>query len=143
MNWPQTFDSRLASWYLLRQHTQHADLKHSLEQINRWWFQTPWRAYHLHWDDYEVWPDPWQLLSDNLYCDVARGLGIMYTISLLDRADLANAELVLTSEGHNLVQVCQTKYILNWDRDTVVNINLTSSPKRKLTLSQLKTKYNL
>lgn len=103
----------------------------------------PWRPYHLHWDDFATWPDPWELLSDNIYCDVARGLGIMYTISLLDRADFADAELVLTDEGHNLVQVCQTKYILNWDQDTVVNINLTSSPKRKLTLGQLKTKYNL
>jgi hypothetical protein len=34
-----------------------------------------------------TWPDPWQLLSDDVYCEVARGLGILYTITLLDRAD--------------------------------------------------------
>lgn len=103
----------------------------------------PWRPYHLHWDDEDTWPDPWQLLSDNMFCDVARGLGIMYTISLLDREDLAAAELILTTDGYNLVQVCQTKYILNWHPDSIVNINLTPTAKRKLTLSQLKTKYNL
>ena len=67
----------------------------------------------------------------------------MYTISLLDHKDLTDAELILTTEGHNLVQVCQTKYILNWQSDTIVNINLAPIIKRKLTLNQLKTKYNL
>jgi hypothetical protein len=68
-----------------------------------------------------MWPDPWQLLSDNVYCDLARALGILYTISLLDRADMADAELVLTEDGDNLVQVAKEKYILNWNPDSVVN----------------------
>jgi hypothetical protein len=51
-------------------------------------------------------------------------LGILYTITLLERADLASASLVLTVSGHNLVTVDKTKYILNWHPDTVVNTNL-------------------
>jgi hypothetical protein len=96
----------------------------ALNHINRWWFNTPWTPYYLHWDDQPTWPNPWQLLSDNIYCEVARGLGILYTITLLERADLASARLVLTESGHNLVLVGQTKYILNWDLDSVVNNNL-------------------
>lgn len=143
MNWPLTFESRLTHWTALRQQSKTDDIETALASVNRWWFRVPWRPYHLHWDDEDTWPDPWQLLSDNMFCDVARGLGIMYTISLLDREDLAAAELILTTDGYNLVQVCQTKYILNWHPDSIVNINLTPTAKRKLTLSQLKTKYNL
>jgi hypothetical protein len=68
-----------------------------------------------------IWPNPWQLLSDNVYCEVARGLGILYTITLLDRADMAPARLVLTDAGRNLVLVAKEKYILNWDAGNIVN----------------------
>lgn len=121
--WPDTFGDRLTSWTQLRNHTQALPVEHALEQINQWWFQTPWRPYYLHWDDMPTWPDPWQLLNDNVYCDLARALGILYTITLLNRADLATAELVLTESGHNLVLVNKTKYILNWASNNVVNNN--------------------
>jgi hypothetical protein len=119
--WPQTFDARLASWNQLRDSCQKFPIETALETINHWWSHAPWRPYYLHWDDQATWPDPWQLLSDNVYCDLAKALGILYTISLLDRADMADAELVLTEEGDNLVQVAKEKYILNWSPNTVVN----------------------
>jgi hypothetical protein len=119
--WPRTFGDRLASWNLLRVQCQDLPIQSALTEINRWWYQTPWKPYYLHWDDNLSWPDPWQLLSDNIYCEVARSLGILYTISLLERADMADAELVLTEEGDNLVLVAKEKYILNWNPDSVVN----------------------
>jgi hypothetical protein len=140
--WPRTFELRLDAWANLRQQLQALPAQQALTQINDWWFQTPWRAYHLHWDDQADWPDPWELLSDDIYCDVARGLGILYTISLLNHADLTDAELVLTDEGHNLVLVCQRKYILNWDTDTIVNTNRKLEIKRCLTQPQVQQKYN-
>jgi len=81
-------------------------------------------------------------LSDNLYCDVARGLGILYTISLLDHPDLTDAELVLTDEGHNLVLVNKRKYILNWATENIVNTNHKLEIKKRLTQSQMQDKYN-
>jgi len=119
--WPTTFDARLDSWTQLRDHAQHLPLESALTTINQWWFSAPWQPYHLHWDDQSTWPDPWQLLSDNVYCDLARGLGILYTVSMLDRADTADLELVLTEEGNNLVLVAKEKYILNWSPGNVVN----------------------
>jgi hypothetical protein len=140
--WPKTFQLRLDAWASLRQQIQNESAEHALATINQWWFNTPWRAYHLHWDDRATWPDPWELLSDNLYCDVARGLGILYTISLLDHADLTDAELVLTDEGHNLVLVNKRKYILNWDADNIVNTNHKLEIKKHLTQHQVQQKYN-
>ena len=119
--WPATFDARLASWTQLRNHCQNLPLESALAAVNAWWFTAPWQPYYLHWDDQPGWPDPWQLLSDNVYCDLARGLGIVYTISMLDRTDMADARLVLTEPGTNLVLVAKEKYILNWEADNVVN----------------------
>ena len=133
MIWPATFSARLESWNLLRDQCINLPVASALEDINAWWFRTPWPAYHLHWDDSESWPDPWQLLSDNIYCELARGLGILYTITLLDRADLAPAELVLTAESGNLVLVTPEKYILNWASDTIVNTNLDTQKLRQYT----------
>jgi hypothetical protein len=136
--WPRTFAERLESWNQLRQQTATCDVESALGQINAWWFQTPWRAYHLHWDDRATWPDPWQLLSDDLYCPLARGLGILYTITMLDRADLQDAVLVEVNSD-NLVQVAKKKYILNWDADTILNINLAGSRTRhSVTQEQIK-----
>jgi hypothetical protein len=135
--WPQTFSDRLASWNLLRDQCQNLSAESSLQDINRWWFRAPWRPYYLHWDDQATWPDPWQLLSDDIYCELARGLGILYTITLLERADLASASLVLTDSGHNLVVIDKTKYILNWHPDTVVNTNLELNVLRKYQQHQI------
>ena len=121
--WPRTFAERLESWARLREQASTADAETALAAINSWWFQTPWRAYHLHWDDRLLWPDPWQLLSDDLYCPLARGLGILYTITMLDRPDLQDAVLAEV-DSDNLVLVNKKKYILNWDPEQMLNITL-------------------
>jgi hypothetical protein len=112
-------------------------LESALKAINIWWFGAPWRPYYLHWDDQAGWPDPWQLLSDDIYCDLARGLGILYTITLLDRADMVPAELILTQDGSNLVQVAKEKYILNWESNCILNTNQAEIIKRQYQQHQI------
>lgn len=137
MIWPATFSDRLESWNQLRDQTQHLPPESALLDINAWWFRCPWKPYYLHWDDQPNWPDPWQLLSDNVYCEVARGLGILYTITLLDRADMAPVDLILTEDGTNLVQVAKEKYILNWEPDSIVNTNQEIKIKRQYQQHQI------
>jgi len=138
--WPRDFSERLESWAQLRQQCRQLDSEPALIKINQWWFQTPWTAYHLHWDDQVDWPDPWQLLSDDQYCPVARGLGIMYTIAMLDREDLQDAQMI-EYHSDNLVLVAKEKYILNWDPDQVLNISLgKSKPRRRISQEQVKQK---
>ena len=136
--WPKEFADRLTAWSALRTQVQSMECQAALEKINAWWHQTPWKPYYLHWDDQPRWPDPWQLLSDDVYCPVAKGLGILYTISMLDRADMADAELILTKDGDNLVQVAQGKYILNWSPDSVVNTFQEVKIARQLKQQQIK-----
>ena len=138
MIWPKEFADRLEAWSALRAHAQSMECQAALETINAWWHQTPWKPYYLHWDDQPRWPDPWQLLSDDVYCPVAKGLGILYTISMLDRADMTDTELVLTESGDNLVLVQERKYILNWSPDSVVNTFQEVKIVRQLKQQQIK-----
>ena len=133
--WAKTFAERLASWSNLRRQCESLDTESALTAINAWWVDAPWCPYHLHWDDRANWPDPWQLLDDNLYCSLARGLGIMYTIAMLDREDLQDAVLVEV-DGDNLVLISKEKYILNWDQDTVVNISPSYKNNTRRSIAQ-------
>jgi hypothetical protein len=136
--WPKNFADRLESWNRLRLQASTADKPAALAMINAWWFNTPWRAYYLHWDDQNTWPDPWQLLDDDMYCPLARGLGMLYTISLIDRADLQDCMLIECG-GDNLVLVPDEKYILNWDQEQIVNISPgDQNPRRSVSQSSIK-----
>jgi hypothetical protein len=140
--WPKTFDQRLSAWYSLRQTVSNLPIEICLAKINQWWFGCPWRPYYLHWDDRQAWPDPWQLLSDNIYCDLAKGLGMLYTVTMLERQDISDARLVLADSGHNLVLIQNTKYILNWEQESVVNNNLTIKTIKQYQQSEVAQQYN-
>lgn len=127
--WSKNFQDRLAAWTQLRAVCATLDTHQCLSAINSWWGEYPWTAYYLHWSDYNQWPDPWQLLEENRLCGLAKGLGILYTISMLERQDLEDACLVETDQD-NLVLVCQRKYILNWGMDSVVNTSPTDIKKQ-------------
>lgn len=122
--WLADYAQRLSAWTALRQSCQDLALSSALENINQWWQQSPWRPYYLHWDDRNDWPNPWQLLADNEYCDVARALGIVYTIHLLDRVDCSDACMICSDQG-NLVLVQDGKYVMNWKSNAIVNIEST------------------
>lgn len=107
------------------------ELPAALQQINLWWQASPWRPYYLHWDDREHWPGPWELLQENIYCDIARSLGILYTVRMLERSDCADVCMIGGDQG-NLVLVQSGKYIINWNNQLIVNI---ASPKLSVTNS--------
>jgi len=137
--WHSKFEDRLLQWSILREEAKNLSLESSLTKINLWWQQTPWVPYHLHWDDQETWPNPWELLSDNLFCDLARSLGIVYTTMMIEHPEIDKIELAC-SEETNLVLINQGKYILNWSPEELLNIS-TANIKIKKTLGSEKVRH--
>lgn len=119
--WHQNYHDRLSAWVRLREACQSQTLSLCVSSIHQWWRASPWQPYYLHWDDRASWPDPWQLLADNVFCDVARALGMLYTLHLLDRPDCVDVRMLEAEQG-NLVLVQGGKYIMNWTSDIIVNI---------------------
>lgn len=120
MIWPSTFEERLAAWYALRHEAQHQDLAPALNMINDWWWRAPIVNQTMPPREVESWPGPWDLVAQNSYCELARALGMLYTVMMLERSDLEYLELVETKET-NLVLVDRGKYILNWSPGTILN----------------------
>lgn len=134
--WPVDFETRLTEWSHLRSSAQSLDTA-ALQSINDWWFRAPMINHHLHWDDAAQWPDPWDLLSENQWCDLARALGIVYTILMIDENMRHRVTLVSTCQD-NLVLVDDGKYMLNWSPGELLNIHSVPHPiLRTLTGEQL------
>ena len=117
--WPQTFEQRLLEWNQLREQHSNSQLQTLLISVNNWWWRAPMINHHLHWDDHPQWPDPWQLLADNEWCDLARALGIVYTIAMIDSG--ITVDLIQTDKHDNLVSINNFKYILNWAPGEILN----------------------
>lgn len=119
------YDARLRSWYELRTTLANSDIKTKCTEIDKWWQYAPLVTHHLHPHDIDNWPNPWELLSENTYCEVARALGMCYTLYLIGITDI---ELVLarnnTGEDVVLVLVDDAKYILNYWPNTVISNSL-------------------
>lgn len=118
------FDPRLASWQKLRKDIAQYDLKTSLEHINYFWESAPFTPYYLDWDKPESWPDPWTLVSENLYCDLAKALAMLYTVYFTEHKSQITVELriykcLLTGYEYNLIWINNGEFILNYSNEIV------------------------
>jgi hypothetical protein len=121
------FDLRLKSWYDLRQTLQASDLQTKCVEIDKWWQRVPLVNRYLDDDSIDTWPTPWELLSDNHYCETARGLGMVYTLLLLGINEVEFVQAVdYNKNSVALVLVDHAKYIMNYWPDSVVNSSLHS-----------------
>ena len=120
-----SYDNRLQSWYNLRNKIKDLDLSQQCVEIDKWCQYAPLVNHHLHPNDLSNWPGPWDLLVENTYCTLARGLGMCYTLLLMDITDI---EFVLATDSQgddvSLVLVDNAKYLLNYYPDTVISNNL-------------------
>ncbi len=119
------FYTRLRAWYDLRTKLESCTLYDQCVGTDKFWQQSPISNHYLHPADIKSWPDPWQLLDDNIYCNYSRALGMIYTLSLLGIKDI---DLVDATDYNSvdvvLVLVDNAKYILNYWPGTVVNNKL-------------------
>ena len=120
-----SYEIRLSKWQRLRESLTCADTYTRCVEIDKWWQAAPVAAHYLHIKDVKSWPGPWELLSDNEYCDVAKALGMCYTLYLMGVKDVEMVE-ARDHQGNDviLVLVNNAKYVLNYWPDTVVNNKL-------------------
>jgi hypothetical protein len=136
------YEARLSDWYELRVQLEDSSLESKCVEIDKWWQKAPLVNHHLHILDSESWPDPWELLVENIYCEVARAVGICYTLSLLGVNDIELAEAT-NSLGDDiiLVLVDDAKYVMNYWPDTVLSNTLKDfNIKRRVDFKNLKLK---
>ena len=120
--WQTDYHNRLADWANLRKQCNTLPLIDQLKLVNLWWGKAPIVNRAVHWNEVEFWPTPWELLTNSGYCDLAKALGIAYTLILLDKPLYQKLEIADTDQD-NLVLVDSGKYILNWAPNELLNIH--------------------
>lgn len=119
------FEQRLRSWKNIRDTINGLPFEKALPEVDRWWQQAPLQSHHLHPQDRDNWPDPWTLLSDNIYCPLTRAVGMCYTLLMAEISDIKLVQVVDDlGEDHHLVLVNQSKYVLNYHPNSVLSIKL-------------------
>ena len=137
-----SYNERLLSWRQLRESTLHLPITDACVEIDRWWQQAPIVTRHLHPTDSNNWPDPWTLLSENIYCNLTKAVGMCYTLLLNGISDI---EIVLAAdeqcEDHYLVLVNNRQIIMNYWPDTVSSNNIRDfTIKSPISITSLKNK---
>ena len=115
---------RLRTWQEFRNSVSEMPHKEALDKIEHLWSYAPYVKNYLHYDLVNEFPGPWELIYDNYYCNLAKALGIMYTVYLSGQEVDVEIRVYIdesSTEQYNLVYIDKGKYVLNLIHDEVVN----------------------
>ena len=135
--WKLGLPERLEHWRRLRSDMDALEIGDALALAAEAWGKAPFTPFYLDYERPDTWPDPWTLIAENSYCDLARALGLLYTIHRSRHGAEHNLSLRILRRAddrsqYNLVVVDEGKYVLNFLDHEVVNI--ASTTKKKLVL---------
>lgn len=136
------YETRLREWYELRKNLENSDTKTKCIEIDHWWQYAPLVNHYLHPKDTLNWPGPWDLIYDNNYCTIARGLGMCYTLLLLgvDDVDFCQGKDD-NDEDVTVVLVDRAKYVMNYWPQSVISTSIKDfTITAKLPIQELKKK---
>lgn len=138
--------SRLGQWKKFREELSSMSLDQAVQEVNDFWQKCPFIPFFLEYNEVDSWPDPWQLITENYYCDLAKSLGMLYTLHLTTHKDTLFPELRVyfdqnTRYYYHIAYLCHGKYVLNLIEGEVVNkehINQQLKLKYRYTAIDLK-----
>ena len=101
-----SYEQRLASWRYLRDCVETA--QDPIQEVIDFYSKAPLHTIAA--DPYtpSTWPDPWELLEENIYCPFVKILAICYTLQLTDVLSGADFEIHITYDR----EMSQTFYLL-------------------------------
>lgn len=135
--WKLPASTRLSKWQDFRHSIDDLPLETALEKVSDLWSSTPCMPYYLDHTNIGNWPDPWELITENYYCDIARCLGIVYTIYFSRHRDEIEPEVRVYQDAdsrhlYTVVWLNDGKYILNYSDGEIVNTRQIEEKQLKL-----------
>ena len=123
--WNLRVNDRLAEWKDFRHELDRLPLESAVVELNNMWSTAPFVNYNLDPSDPKSWPDPWTLLAENYWCDVAKALGIIYTIYFTHHRNTSMELRVYydykDKQRYTVAWLDDGKYILNYWPYEIVN----------------------
>lgn len=141
--WPTVFDlhgiDRLTAWKTLREEIEISDLP--LCKCAEFWKKAPYVNQYLDPFRSDTWPDPWRLVIDGKYDDLAITLGMLYTLKLTDRFNRIKLEIYADSNLDHKEKKFYLKVgesgVLNMIYGEVCDISSLQDRKSKLIFPRL------
>lgn len=134
--WNLRVNDRLAEWKDFRHSLSDLPLPKAVVELNQMWSTAPFVTYYLDPSNPQTWPNPWTLLAENYYCDVAKSLGILYTIYFTSHktVDMEFRTYYDYKEKnrYNVAWIDGGKYILNYYPFEIVNTKQIEEQKLDL-----------
>jgi hypothetical protein len=130
--WKLKTSERISHWRDFRKNLGQLTLSQALQATVDFWQSCPFAPYYLDATDSDEWPNPWELIAENYYCDVAKCLGIVYTIVLSDHGAELDPEIrvyydPMSRLTYHLVFFDRGKYVINFSDGEIVNIESISN----------------
>jgi hypothetical protein len=128
------FDSfgndRLTKWREFREQLDHSS--EPCLDVAKLWSRAPFVSPYLDPLDPLTWPDPWHLILDNRYDDLAIALGMLYTLKLSTRFIDSHFEIHMSMLGQkgtqNFFVVVDKNQVLNQEYGSVTHFNQIATP---------------
>lgn len=126
--WKLNTDERLSCWRDFRVQLDKLSLEEAIQATADFWQNCPHKPYYLDPNDPENWPSAWDLIIENYYCDIAKALGMLYTIAFSTHGNGLPMNLCVyydmeTGYEYNLAIFDEGKYVINLLDGQIVNID--------------------
>ena len=146
--WKLETSERIARWRDFRKSLDDLPLADAVQAVAEFWHTCPYQPYYLDPADPVSWPTAWDLIAENYYCDLAKALGMLYTIQFTQHGNTLDAEIHIyndlkTGYVYHLPVLASGKYVVNFIDNKILNIELINKKlklKRRYTGAELKLK---
>lgn len=136
------YETRLKDWHNLKKSVADKDLRNKSILIDNWWQKAPLVTHYLHTKDLNNWPNPWELLVENTYCEVARALGMCYTLYMIGEVNVKMVEATDHLGNDVILVIVNEEYVLNYWPNTVETNSISNfTEKKQVNIKKLLEKY--
>lgn len=112
------YDTRLSLWREFRQSLETCD--DPIQRAIDFYSDAPTVTLNADPWDKATWPDPWELLKLNEYCDFTRVMGIGYSLQLTERFSGNQFEIHIythNNKGYVFLLVIDNNHVIGWEKD--------------------------
>lgn len=124
--WISDFTTRLDEWRSLREHASNIeDTFARATLVFNWWGTAPRSTISMDVFSPNSWPTPWEMLSNNDYCNSSVALGMAYTMNLCNESDSIQLKTIndINGAGYYLATIVNGTIIMNYQAYKIVGID--------------------
>ena len=131
-------NDRLTAWKQFRDRLETSNTP--LEDVASFWSRAPFVSPYLNSQNPTEWPDPWTLIVNGNFDELAIVVGMLYTIKLTQR--FMNSQFEIHTSTHPkekepiYMLVIDNNYVINYEYRTVSSINVLEKIQTRLVWSK-------